>query len=168
MSISLVGIPTDTCIVIIIILPQFITLLPWCTVSMMLCFSVKCSFTHVCLLPPKHLPLLNASCCRAEMGKCTSYVITWYHTMRWTKTKKLLNLWYCSEKWNQTGCYLCTLTHSQIVVTNWGARDAWSSAPQLMSCNWFVGSWPLFIIDQLYDDLPPSRSRQFAYKNFGC
>ena len=28
-----------------------------------------------------------------------------------------------------------TATHTHIVVTNWGARDVWSSAPQLMSCN---------------------------------
>ena len=34
--------------------------------------------------------------------------------------------------------------------------------------NWFVGSWPPFIIDLLYDDPPPSRSQQIAYINFGC
>ena len=34
--------------------------------------------------------------------------------------------------------------------------------------NCFVGSWTPFIIGQLYDDPPPSHSRQIAYKNFGC
>ena len=46
----------------------------------------------------------------------------------------------------------------------WGAQDVWSSAPQLMSCDWFVGSWPPFITGLLYDDPPPSRSQQIAYK----
>ena len=61
--------------------------------------------------------------------------------------------------------YLVTHIHAHtssynVHDINWGAREAWSSSPQLMPCNWFVGSWPPFIFGQLYDDPPPSRSRQ--------
>ena len=38
----------------------------------------------------------------------------------------------------------------------------------LMSCIWFVGSWPPFIIDLSYDDPPPSCGLQIACKNLGC
>ena len=57
----------------------------------------------------------------------------------------------------------CTLhTHTQDL--NWGAWDAWSNAPQLRSCNYFVGPWPPFIIRLPYDHPHLSGSRQFAYK----
>ena len=36
---------------------------------------------------------------------------------------------------------------------------AWSNAPQLTSCNYFVGSWPPFIIGLPHDHLHPSCSR---------
>ena len=47
-------------------------------------------------------------------------------------------------------------THSIHVIVarlNWGARDAWSNAPQLTSCNYFVGPWCPFIIGLPYDHL---------------
>ena len=34
--------------------------------------------------------------------------------------------------------------------------------------NNFVDPCPPFIIDLLYNDPPPSSTRQFAYKTFGC
>ena len=55
-------------------------------------------------------------------------------------------------------------THTHDI--NWGARDAWSSAPQLVTGFLVVelrSSLPYFMITH-----PLSRSRQIAYKNFGC
>ena len=42
-----------------------------------------------------------------------------------------------------------------------------TNAPQLRSCNCFVGPLPPFIISP-YDHPLPSHSQLFAYKNFGC
>ena len=52
--------------------------------------------------------------------------------------------------------YMCTHVRSWCVPVcgslhniDWGVWNAWSRVPQLMSCNWFVGSWPPFIIGLL-------------------
>ena len=54
--------------------------------------------------------------------------------------------------------YVCACVHtciSYMTLINWGAWDVWSSAPQLMSCNWFVCP---FIIRLPYDHLHLSHS----------
>ena len=63
-----------------------------------------------------------------------------------------------------------SIVHNSYLTVNWGAWDAWSNAPQLLSDNYmyYDGSWPPFIIFLPYDDPPPSCSSQFAYKYFGC
>ena len=58
--------------------------------------------------------------------------------------------------------------NSYLTVIGVHEMHAWSNAPQLLSDNYFVGNWPLFIIGLLYNDLTPSHSRQIAYKYFGC
>ena len=76
----------------------------------------------------------------------------------------IVGLLMSCKYYNMTLC----MYNSSYMALNWGALDAWLSAPQLMSCNWFIGSWPLFITVLLYDDPPPSCSQQIAYKNLGC
>ena len=59
-------------------------------------------------------------------------------------------------------CILCLslaythCTYISIYIVNWGAQDAWSSAPQLM----LVASLPPFIIGLPYDGPPPFNSQQ--------
>ena len=48
-----------------------------------------------------------------------------------------------------------------------GVYEMHFECTQLLADNYFVGSWPLFIIRLLYDDPTPSHSRQIAYENFG-
>ena len=65
---------------------------------------------------------------------------------------------------SRTKSLVCNISNSCKTYCNWGAWDPWSNTPQLTSFNYFVGTWPLFIISLPYDHPHPSRCRQFAYK----
>ena len=54
--------------------------------------------------------------------------------------------------------------HVIVARLNWGTSDARSNAPQLTSCNYFVGLWPSFIIILPYDHLHPSHSQHLPTK----
>ena len=61
-----------------------------------------------------------------------------------------------------------THTHLLSMCYHLNAHTYLNTHTHTHTCNWFVSSWPPFITGLLYDDPPPSRGQQIAYKNLGC
>ena len=90
-----------------------------------------------------------------HMHVCTT-TIYYTHTHVRTCTHPCMRV--CTDACTHTYTHDITLwqvRHFSYLTVNWDAWDAWLTAPNLLSDNYFVSPWPPIIISLPYDDPPP-------------
>lgn len=118
------------------------------------------------------------------VSKCASSWIDIHHFSRGVGHSNLTGAggyWWCNSvhcckqviRYFIVRCCVCVCVYAHTIHSSYMTllgcpRPCISRAPQLMSCDWFVCPWSLFVIRLLNGCLHSSHSKYFTYKNFGC